>query len=113
MFLSANIRQVDVAERLPNKSSNTDISCAKILQSNIKLLKFLPEESICDANDVATCQSNIVAPDSWHIFMKHLCGRSNSDNIDRKSYVIFQLIYYFLHNGTKQTPLHMSIHNEC
>ena len=50
--------------------------------------------------------------------MKHLCGeRSNSDDFDRKSYVIFQLIYYFLLNRTKKTPLHVSIaqsiHNEC
>ena len=50
--------------------------------------------------------------------MKHLCGeRSNSDDFDRKSYVISQLIYYFLHNGIKKTPLHVSIaqsiHNEC
>ena len=50
--------------------------------------------------------------------MKHLCGeRSNSDDFDRKSYVISQLIYYFLHNGIKKTPLRVSIaqsiHNEC
>ena len=106
---STNIRQVDVVESLRNKSSNTDIiSCAKTLQSNKKLFKFPLEESICDANDVVACQSNIVVPDSWYIFMKHLCGyRSNSNHFDRKSYVMFQLIYYFLHNGTKKTPLHV------
>ena len=30
---------------------------------------------------------------------------------------VFQQIYYFVHNGTKKSPLHMSIaqsiHNEC
>ena len=30
---------------------------------------------------------------------------------------IFQLIYYFIHNGTEKTPFHVSIeqsiHNEC
>ena len=50
--------------------------------------------------------------------MKHLCGqRSMSDEFDRKSYAIFQQIYYLVHNGTKKTPLHVSIaqsiHNEC
>ena len=116
---STNIWQVDVVESLRNKSSNTDIIlCTKTLQSNIKLFKFPLKESICDANDVATCQSNIAVPDSWHIFMKHLWGeRSNSDDFNRKSYVIFQLIYYFLHNKTKEIPLHVSIalgiHNEC
>ena len=119
MFFSTNIRQEDVLESLRNKSSNNDIiSCAKILQYNIKLFKFPLEESVCDANDVATCQSNVVVPDSWRISMKDICGeRSNSDGFDRKSYVIFQLIYYFIHNGTEKTPFHVSIeqsiHNEC
>ena len=90
-FFSRNIRQEDVLELLPNKSSNTDIiSCAKILQSNIKLFKLPLEESVCDANAVATCQSNVVVPDSWHIFMKHLCGdRSNSDDLNRKFMLYF------------------------
>ena len=55
MFFSTNIRQVNVVESLRNKSSNTDIiSCAKTLQSNIKVFKFPLEESVFDANDVAT-----------------------------------------------------------
>ena len=72
MFFSTNIRQVYIVESLKvhnkkvrNKSSNTDIIlCFKTLQSNIKLFKFPLEESICDANYVATCQSNIAVPDS-------------------------------------------------
>ena len=119
MFFSTNICQVDVVQSLRNKSSNTDIiSCIKTLQSNIKLFKFPLEESIFDATHVATCQSNIVVPDSWHIFMKHLCDkRSNSDDFDRQGFVIFQLIYCFLQNGIKKIPLYVSIvqsiHNEC
>ena len=118
MFFSTALRQVDVVESLRNKTSTSDIiSCAKTLESDIKLFKFQLDESNCDANDVATCQSDMKVPDTWHIFMKHLCGqRSMSDEFDRKSYVIFQQVYYFVHNGTKKTPLHVSIaqsiHNE-
>ena len=69
MFFSTDIRQVDVVESPRSKSSNNDIiSCAKTLQSYIKV-----EESICHANDVATCQSNLVVPDPWDVFMKRLC----------------------------------------
>ena len=47
-------------------------------------------QTLSDANDVKTCQSNIVVPDSWHIFMKHLCHeRSNSDDFDGRSYIYF------------------------
>ena len=112
MFFSTALRQVDVVESLRNKTSTSDIiSCTKTLESDIKLFKF-------QFDDVATCQSDMKVPDIWHIFMKHLCGqRSISDEFDRKSYVIFQQIYYFVHNGTKKSPLHMSIaqsiHNEC
>ena len=115
IFFSTALRQ----ESLRNKTSTSDIiSCAKTLESDIKLFKFQLDESNCDANDVATCQSDMKVPDTWHIFMKHLCGqRSMSDEFDRKSYVIFQQIYYFVHNGTKKTLLHVSIaqsiHNEC
>ena len=119
MFFSTALRQVDVIESLRNKTSTSVIiSCAKTLESDIKLFKFQLDEFNCDANDLATCQSDMKVPDSWHIFMKHLFGqRSMSDEFDRKSYVIFQQIYYFVHNGTKKTPLHVSIaqsiHNEC
>ena len=112
LFFSTALRQVDVVESLRNKTSTSDIiSCTKTLESDIKLFKF-------QFDDVATCQSDMKVPDTWHIFMKHLCGqRSISDEFDRKSYVIFQQIYYFMHNGTKKSPLHMSIaqsiHNEC
>ena len=115
MFFSTALRQVDVVESLRNKTSSSDIiSCAKTLESDIKLFKFQLDESNCDAND----QSDMKVPDTWHIFMKHLCGqRSMSDEFDRKSYVIFQQIYHFVHNGTEKTPLHVSIaqsiHNEC
>ena len=115
MFFSTALRQVDVVESLRNKTSTSDIiSCAKTLESDIKLFKFQLDESNCDAND----QSDMKVPDTWHIFMKHLCGqRSMSDEFDRKSYVIFQQIYHFVHNGTEKTPLHesiaQSIHNEC
>ena len=48
---------------------------------------------VYDANDVATCHLNILVPGSWHIFMKHLCGkRWDTDDFDRKSYEIFQVI---------------------
>ena len=64
--------QVDVVESFRSKSSKTNISCAKILRSNIKLFKYLLEVSVGDTNDVASCQSNLVVPDSLDIFMKHL-----------------------------------------
>ena len=51
MFFSTALRQVDV------------------------VVKFQLGESNCDANDVATCQSDMKVPDTWHIFMKHLCGQ--------------------------------------
>ena len=109
MFFSTALRQVDGVECLHNKTSTSDIiSCAKTLEPDIKLFKFQLDESNCDTNDVATCQSDMKVPDTWHIFMKHLCGqRSMSDEFDQKSYVIFQQIYYFVHNGTKKTPLHL------
>ena len=119
MFFSTALRQVDVVESLCNKTSTSNIkSCAKTLESDIKLFKFQLDESNCDVNDVATCQSDMKVADTWHIFVKHLCGqRSMSDEFARKSYVIFQQIYYFVHSGTKKTPLHVSIaqsiHNEC
>ena len=61
---------------------------------------------------------NIVVTESWDIFMTLLCGhRPNSDDFKREKYVIFQLVYYLLHNSTTKTPLHVSIaqraHNEC
>ena len=58
MFFSADIRQVDIVESLCNKKSSTFIiSCAKTLDMKVK-------ESVCDANDVAMCQSNLVGPES-------------------------------------------------
>lgn len=60
MFFSADIRQADIVESLCDKKSSTFIiSCAKTLESDMKV-----KESICDANDVAMCQSNLVGPES-------------------------------------------------
>lgn len=58
-------------------------------------------------------------PGNWYVFMNHLCGqRANSDAFNRKSHVIFQIVYYLLHNGSKKnsaTCQHCTrcIHNEC
>ena len=65
---------------------------------------------VYDANDVAACHLNILVPGSWHIFMKHLCGkRWDTDDFDRKSYEIFQVINYFFDNETKRTLFKVSI----
>ena len=76
IFFSTALRQVDAVGSLRNKTSTFDIiSCAKTLECDMKLFKFQLGESNCDANDVATCQSDMKVPDTWHIFMKHLCGQ--------------------------------------
>ena len=60
MFFSADIRQADIVESLCDKKSSTFIIlCAKTLEFDMKV-----KESICDANDVAMCQSNLVGPES-------------------------------------------------
>ena len=50
-------------------------------------------------------------PGNWYVFMNHLCGqRVNSDAFNRKSHVIFQIVYYLLHNGSKKLCYMSALH---
>ena len=90
-----------------------------LLQAEMKSFSFQFEYGCYDAKDVASQQWNKKMPGNWYAFMNHLCGqRVNSDAFDRKSHVIFQIVYYLLHNGSKKnstTCQHCTrcIHNEC
>ena len=57
-------------------------------------------------------------PEEWINFFTALFNSfTNSDNVKRKSMVIFQIVYWIIHNGGKKTLLHASvtqmIHEVC
>ena len=112
MFFSANVRAGEIAESLSSKTDDDIIiACAKILREESNSYNFDIDNCYCDANDV-NISFNIYKDDrtkSWETFFKSLVKvRSTSEDFTRKCDTLFQQIFYLIHNGRKETPLHVS-----
>ena len=109
MFFSANIKSVDIAETLRTGNS---MLFAEHLREEAKSFDFGLEGSFCSAEDVEISDDihSHDRPQLWEKFFDTIFPyRTKSKHIQRKCDVIFQIIYFIMHNGQKQTPLHISL----
>ena len=107
MFYSCNIASQDMAEIVRKKDVVKE--CAEILKRECKLYDFNLDDKFCDADDLKHSTSELVDsfPEKWKSFFTTMFNSyTNSDNVKRKAMVVFQLVYWILHNGGKKTPLH-------
>ena len=77
-----------------------------------EVFDFCLESSYCDANDVKLTldkyKGNI--PPLWDAFFNVMFPyRKKSENAQQKCGVIFQTVFYLIHNGRKKTLMHVSI----
>ena len=113
MFFSTAICPADVVESLrSNDTTNQIKSCAVKLHDECKSFEFNFDSSYCDAKDlrITTNSLNENRWEIWTMFFKNLFQQTRmSSSLKRKCDVIFQIIYYIIHNGRKKTPIHTSI----
>lgn len=121
MFFSSRICPADVIENLRKKTfSNNIILCASELRNECKSYEFALDQSYCDASDVMLSYESYKnnRPTAWELFFDTLFpSRKKSEAIKRKCDMIFQTIFYVLHNGRKKKPIHItlaeSVHDKC
>ena len=110
MFFSGNIKSVDIdAETLRTGNS---MLFAEHLREEAKLFDFGLGGSFRSAEDMKI-SNNIHShnrPQLWELFFDTIFQyRTKSKHIQWKCDVIFQKIYFIMHNGKKQTPPHLSL----
>ena len=121
LFFSTDIFPADIVEsHRMNDATNQIKSCALKLRDECKSFEFNLYSSYCDAKDlrIATNSLNENRPKIWTMFFKNLFQQTHmSSSLKRKCDLIFQNIYYIIHNGRKNTAIHtsiaQSIHDEC
>ena len=118
MVYSSRIQSTDMAEKL--RQSDPVRDCAQILRKECEVFDFLLDGSFNSSEDIAKSSKHFCEnrPSSWDLFFSSLIpGRSISSNISRKCDMVFQILFYLVHNGSKKTPLHVSlcqtIHDTC
>ena len=110
MIFSTSIKSTDIAETLRQIDSIKE--CAKQLHMEAKLFDFELEGSFKSAEDVdiSNCLLSLRRPQLWDKFFDIIFPqRTNSMHVQRKCDAIFQIVHYIIHNGHKQTPLHISL----
>lgn len=86
--------------------------CAETLRNEIKSYDFGLENTDCDAKDLfkSFTEANNKVPESWSKFCSAMFpSYHSSPQIQLKCQTIFQTIFYLIHNGTQNTPLHIGL----
>ena len=104
---STAICPADIVESLRRNDTTDQIkSCTVKLHDECKSFEFNFDSS-CDAKGlrIATNSFNENRREIWTMFFKNLFQQTHmSSSLKRKCDVIFQIIYYIIHNGRKKLP---------
>lgn len=110
MVFSNKIKAADMAEEIRNSDSIK--KCAEILRADIKNYKFGLENADCNAKDLSRSfnEINNNVPESWSKFCAGLFPSFySSPQVQLKCISVFQILFYLIHNGIKNTPLHIGL----
>ena len=99
MFFSTRVKSEDIAETL--RRNDFIHKCGEYLREECQILDLGLAESYCSDDDIEI-SFNIFTqnrPKRWEKFNISFPYRTQSVNIKCKSDMIFQIIYYIIHNG--------------
>ena len=115
---STRVKSEDITETL--RRNDFILKCGEYLRKECQNLDLGLAGSYCSADDIEISFNNSTQnrPNGWEkIFNTLFLYCTQSVNIKRKSDMIFQIIYYIIHNGKQKTPFHISlteaIHDTC
>ena len=118
MFYSTNICPADLVKTL--RQTDPIKICAEKLRKECEVFKFILDNSYSDAEDLECSLKNYKEhrPKSWELFFNTLfIYGKESVHIQRKCDNIFQMIFNVVHNGQKNTSMHVglseTVHDIC
>ena len=109
MIYSSRIQFADMVEKLQQSDPVRD--CAQILRKECIVFDFLLDGSFNSSEDIAKSSKHFCEnrPPSWDLFFSSLIpGRSISSNISLKCDMVFQILFYLVHNGGAKRRLYTS-----